>query len=368
MAAGWPTKANYATGDVLSATNMNDLSGTVNYIDPTSATDGQVLTRDAASAGKVKWATSSSGSTYVAGKNAILNSNFSVWQRGTSFNPNTSTYSADRWACTRGVTGSTISRQTTSDTTNLPNIQYCARVARDSGNTATNTIYLSQSLENVNSTPFIGQTYTVSFWARKGANMTANLDFYLGAGTGTDQNILNTWTGNTYYTNQSIALTTTWTRYSYSSTIATSKTQIGVTFGYSPTATTAGAADYFEVTGVQLEIASSASAYSPNAATFQGELAACQRYYFKDGKVVGQDGYAQTATTIYFKYYHPVPMRTTPTYTQTGGASFSSNTSATTFSTDANGSNELSTNFYFLVGASTGYTYLYRPVEWSAEL
>ena len=56
MAAGWPTKANFATGDVLTATQMNDLAGTVNYIDPTSATDNQVLTRDAASPGKVKWA------------------------------------------------------------------------------------------------------------------------------------------------------------------------------------------------------------------------------------------------------------------------------------------------------------------------
>jgi hypothetical protein len=62
MAAGWPVKANYATGDILSATNMNDLSGTVNYIDPTSATDGQVLTRDNASSGKVKWASVPSGS------------------------------------------------------------------------------------------------------------------------------------------------------------------------------------------------------------------------------------------------------------------------------------------------------------------
>ena len=39
MAAGWPTKANYATGDVLSATNMNDLSGTVNLIAPTAKGD-----------------------------------------------------------------------------------------------------------------------------------------------------------------------------------------------------------------------------------------------------------------------------------------------------------------------------------------
>ena len=57
MAAGWPTKVTYANGDVFSASDINDTNGTLNYIDPTSATDGQVLTRDNASGGKVKWAT-----------------------------------------------------------------------------------------------------------------------------------------------------------------------------------------------------------------------------------------------------------------------------------------------------------------------
>ena len=39
MAAGFPTKANFATGDVLSATNMNDLAGTVNLINPSAKGD-----------------------------------------------------------------------------------------------------------------------------------------------------------------------------------------------------------------------------------------------------------------------------------------------------------------------------------------
>jgi len=79
MAAGWPTKANYATGDVLSATNMNDLSGTVNLINPTAkgdlyagsaantytklavGTNGQVLTADSTAATGLKWATAAGG-------------------------------------------------------------------------------------------------------------------------------------------------------------------------------------------------------------------------------------------------------------------------------------------------------------------
>jgi hypothetical protein len=51
MATGFPVKANYATGDVLTAANMNDLAGTLNYLDPTAkgdlfpASDGSTLTR-----------------------------------------------------------------------------------------------------------------------------------------------------------------------------------------------------------------------------------------------------------------------------------------------------------------------------------
>ena len=58
MAAGWPTKVSYANGDLFSASDINDTNGTLNYIDPTSATNNQVITRDSTAPGKVKWAAS----------------------------------------------------------------------------------------------------------------------------------------------------------------------------------------------------------------------------------------------------------------------------------------------------------------------
>jgi hypothetical protein len=81
MATGFPVKANYATGDVLSAANMNDLAGTLNYLDPTAkgdlfpASDASTLTRlavganntvltaDSSTATGLKWAAASGGST-----------------------------------------------------------------------------------------------------------------------------------------------------------------------------------------------------------------------------------------------------------------------------------------------------------------
>jgi hypothetical protein len=67
MAAGWPTKVTYANGDVYSASDVNDTNGTLNYIDPTAATDRQVLTRDNASAGKVKWVNSPANTLTTTG-------------------------------------------------------------------------------------------------------------------------------------------------------------------------------------------------------------------------------------------------------------------------------------------------------------
>ena len=88
MPAGLPVKQNYVTGDVLSATDLNDLASTLNFLDPTAkgdlfpASDGATLTRlavganntvltaDSTTATGLKWASSAApfatGYNYVA--------------------------------------------------------------------------------------------------------------------------------------------------------------------------------------------------------------------------------------------------------------------------------------------------------------
>jgi hypothetical protein len=223
-------------------------------------------------------------SLQAAGKNAIINGGMDIWARGTSvaIAASSSGYTTDRWFYAVGANqASTISRQATGDTTNLPTIQYCARVQRNSGQTGGGGVGFDCSIESVNSIPFAGQTITFSFYARRGANYSASsniLNAQVLSGTGTDQNVQAGFTGSATVISQNATLTTTWQRFTYTGTVAASATQLGIRF-ITTWAGTAGAADFFEVTGVQVELGSTATTFSRAGGTIQGELAACQRYY-----------------------------------------------------------------------------------------
>jgi hypothetical protein len=254
-------------------------------------------------------------------RNAVINGGMDIWQRGTSIAQTAAImYGADRWCSNRGGldTGSTISRQVTGDTTNLPFIQYCARVQRNSGNASTNIIYFSQSIESTNAIPLVGRTVTFSFYARAGANYSSAsnaLSVTVATGTGTDQNILSTWTGSSSAIGgtQTATLTTTWQRFTYTGTAAATGTELGIYFNYTPVGT-ASTNDYFEVTGVQLEVGNKATPFIRAGGTIQGELAACQRYYQTSGTSI-YSANVTSGSTYATNYFLPVQMRTSPTVT-----------------------------------------------------
>jgi hypothetical protein len=294
MAVGFPLKTTYANGDVYSAGDVNDTNGTINLL-------------------------TSSTLSSSAGKNPIINGGMDIWQRGTSAIGTNYNYAADRWLIFRGsfAAGMTASRQTS-----VPEgLRYALRLARDSGNTGTQNLEFRYALETADSIRFQNKTVTWSFWARAGANWSAaTANFGLYTGTGTDQattNVVGLWTGSANPITQNVALTTSWVRYSYTATISATATQIGLSGSYTPTGT-AGANDWIEFTGMQLELGSTATTFSRAGGTIQGELAAC-RYYYK--RVTGSAngvgsftnfGTASSTTQITTTYNDNTPMRIVP--------------------------------------------------------
>jgi hypothetical protein len=271
----------------------------------------------------------STGLRYTAGTvqaNPVLNSAMQVWQRGTASTAIATSgtfFLADRWQAVRSgyASGGSVSRQVTNDTTNLPFIQYCQRVQRDSGNTSTAGLIVGYNFESLNAIPFAGKTVTLSYYARAGANYSPTssaLATYLVTGTGTDQNaITGSYTGSSSIINGSVAtLTTTWQRFSFTATLGATATELSIQLIASPIGT-AGANDYFEFTGVQIDIGSTALPFRTYAGTIQGELAACK--YYLPSIVVGSSaaevatGYASATNAAIYTGSFDVPARVAPT-------------------------------------------------------
>ena len=306
MAVGLPLKTTYANGDVYSASDVNDTNGTVNLF-------------------------TSSTLSAQAGKNACINGGFDIWQRGTSFVGTALNYTADRWMGVRFgyAAGQTMTRQNSG----LTGIQYCSRIQRDSGNTGTGVLSYFYAMETADSYRFAGQTITMTFYARAGANFSAassvlNLLFTTGTGTNEANGNQSGWTGSVG-TSRNNTLTTSWQRFTQTFTIPSNVTQIGWNFSYTPVGT-AGANDYYEITGCQLELGSYATTFSRAGGTIQGELAACQRYYWNAttaNNTIGA-GVVSSATNAFISVKLPQTMRIVPTLTYTTASTLEQSGSA----------------------------------------
>ncbi len=260
-----------------------------------------------------------------SGKNVLINGAMDIWQRGTSFPSgvglgSTVVYSADRWHWYRGnnTAGATLTRQAAG----LTNFQYCIRMQRNSGNSSTEVLGLRYTAETADSVRFAGKQVTLSFWARKGANYSGSSNAFrasIATGTGTDQ-VVHSFTGFTYIVNQDVTLTDAWQRFTLTGTAASNITQIGLEMFHFPTGT-AGANDYMEITGIQLEEGSIATPFSRYAGGIQQELDACQRYY-EQSAIYGLIGHAYSSTQFAFNYKFNTPKRVVPSVSMLSAGSY----------------------------------------------
>jgi hypothetical protein len=187
---------------------------------------------------------------------------------------------------------------------------------------------------------------TFSFWASAGANFSAaaGLSVALHYGTGVNQSAANltggAWTGQAYPalvpaspaatagpagvfgtgTPAIQPISSSWLRYAFTAFIPAGATQIAAVVGYNPVGT-AGAADYVQFMGLQLEIGQAVSPFEHR--DVQVELEIAQRYCWVTNEpalnVISAVGYCSGANAQLFYMAAPVQFRTIPVVTIVGG-------------------------------------------------
>jgi hypothetical protein len=257
---------------------------------------------------------------FTAGKNKIINGDFGIWQRGTTWtDPAFGTYTSDRYYVGNDGTGSkTFSRQTftagTAPVLGYEGTYFFRANQTTAGSGGTYSIF-GQKIEDVRT--YAGQTVTLSFWAKSAATSSVAVivrqDFGSGGSGSVDTTIL-----------ASTATTTGWVRYTGTVAIPsisgkTIGTGSNLTVIFSLPINTTYTLDFW---GVQLEAGSVATPFTTASGTISGEFFLCQRYYYSIGGdsaylTVGTGNFANT-TQVQIPVTFPAKMRTTPTFSKTG--------------------------------------------------
>jgi hypothetical protein len=236
-------------------------------------------------------------------KNVVINGDMSVWQRGTSFTSGDGIYTADRWYSYRP----SITRQSNSD-----NGGFSLRWTYNS----TDANFLSQGIEGVNCVHLRGKTVTLSFEVKTSSNFNSGKFAYdVIENTGTADLSPNSITQSI---TKSTETTTSFVRVSRTYTLSSSFNNLYVSF----TLGSATAGQWYEIRNVQLEEGSVATPFEKRP--FSLELQLCQRYFYVAGTNSG--GYTITlghgispggSSVWRASIVIPVPLRTTPSITET---------------------------------------------------
>jgi hypothetical protein len=326
------TGSAWANVDTTGMTNPMTTTGDVIYSSSGSTparlgigTAGQVLQVNSGATAP-EWAAPSSGAEslgFTAGKNRIINGDFFVNQRGFTSTTSDSAFIFDRFVTRANEGTSTFTAETftlgTAPVSGYEFKNFLQIVSTGQTGTFSRTAFM-QPIESVRT--FAGQTATISFWAKATSgtpSVACSATQVFGSG-GSPSSAVDV-------TGQKVAITTSWARYSFTfaipsisgKTIGTNNNDHLRFFFY-----TSAGSDWNTVTdslgiqsttiqfaGLQLEAGSTATAFQTATGTIQGELAACQRYYWRstvgDASSRWSIGSAYSTTQAQFV----IPLKTT---------------------------------------------------------
>ena len=257
--------------------------------------------------------------------NKLINGNFCVWQRGTSFTSNG--YTADRWRLNKSGTGTTtVSQQDfTVGQTDVPdNPKHFIRLAKSSGTSSGYNDYIAQRVEGVET--FASTQCTLSFYCKSASgNPNIKIQVSQNFGSGGSPSTAVTTDISTDTTSSS------WTKKSFTFTPASIS---GKTLGTNDEGTThyleirimieGAATSSADFAQVQLERGPQASDFV--VTDFATERAKCLRYYQRyhangADQIVASGAITRSDAVDAFV---PIaaPMRTDPTFSNSGSLTF----------------------------------------------
>ena len=273
--------------------------------------------------GRVTTASTSALTTgYTGFRNRIINGEFGIAQRATSFVSGANdddSYNLDRWYVLSDGNDAVDITQTTSE---VPSNQLTA-IALDV-ETANKKFGIAQIVEQKNCIGLIGGNVTLSFKAKVSSttkldNVKAAVVAWSGTADTVTSDIISVWENegtnptliaNATYENTpaNLNVTTSYATYTVTANVDTASTKNLIVFIWSDvTDTTAG--DFLYITDVQLEAGSTATDFERRP--IGTELALCQRYYENVGAYLSTTSW----TSIINPVFPRVQKRSTPTIT-----------------------------------------------------
>jgi hypothetical protein len=281
--------------------------------------DGEQIVADSSTSTGLRYQ-----ANFAAGKNKIINGDFNINQRAFTTTTTDGAYTFDRWRNGSDAL-TTVSAETftpgAAPVSDYESTNFIRLVS--AGQSAAGAVsLLAQRFEDVRT---LTGTVTISFWAKAGSGapkLSLEIDQQYGSG------------GSSRVTNDAgqVTLSTSWVRYSKTVTVSSfsGKTIGAGSFAILNIFCSAGSnfnartgslgiqSNTFDFWGVQVEAGSVATAFQTATGTLQGELAACQRYYYRSTGgsnkwVLPMCASAINTTTAVYAFGLPVTMRATPT-------------------------------------------------------